>query len=119
MIPEHVISKAIAGRWKYRGSSIERFDFSAAKEDGHGFIVTKVGTSAVHYEQIALDPDFWAALGKKMGWPDTLDGYEGWKLKAVNFYRLILRKASQEEIDNFWKTVENSLAKNNKLATIR
>lgn len=104
MIPREIISKAIAGGWKDTHKSY----------------------CVITWQEIALDPAFWMALGKEMGWgwycidcgekADSLSFYcsncehnvrlnVGWKQHAPIFYDLILRKASQEEISAYWASL--------------
>lgn len=101
MIPTHVIEKAIAGGWKWN-----------THIDCH--------CDCCIYSQ----PDFWQALGKEMGWNlsepqvkyikvgtpqngGTMTSFvvNGYHAHAKDFYDLILRKASPEDITHFWKSL--------------
>lgn len=108
MIPKDVIEKAIAGGWKEQQSNFENV------LGGYAFYKIKGQRETFKScEEIALDPDFWMALGPNetqrlnvysVSYKEVLLQYD-WESKAIEFYRLILRKASQEEIDNFWKAL--------------
>lgn len=47
---------------------------------------------------LALDREFWIALGLALGWNET----GGWYTNALNFYRLILTNQSTDE---FWASL--------------
>lgn len=89
LVPNYILQGAIAGGYKeYEGY-----------ED------------TIDWQVIALDPDFWMALGKEVGW--MKDDYyiagipqgRHYIREAHRFYDLILRKASQEQINNFWQNI--------------
>lgn len=93
MIPKNIIEKAIAGGWNY----------PPWFEDTYFLVQTNTPTADKILDTwTALDPDFWMALGKEMGWQDAEFFVHD---KAPRFYDLILRKASQEEMDSFWKSL--------------
>lgn len=127
MIPKHIIEKAIAGGWKPTPPIGDRIVLIHQRRFG-------IVTAQKMYECfIALDPDFWMALGKEMGWKEVYIGkceecgyvryrdkpYHGYECSknedfnpaqppleyAHRFYDLILHKASQEEITSFWKSL--------------
>jgi hypothetical protein len=57
-----------------------------------------------YQEVIALDPTFWQALGKSLGWKTTIadDGMEAtdvWSVEAHRFYNIILEGQNTEA---FW-----------------
>ena len=51
--------------------------------------------------RIALDPSFWQALGKALGWSEFEDetGHYFWRVTAHDFYDLILTGGDTEK---FW-----------------
>lgn len=129
MIPKHIIEKAIAGGWKLPSSP---FSVEAQRWE-RSLYAPEVATR--YPELAITDPDFWMALGKEMGWgvlrcincektavpvrknendPEywadccprkRLDYGKSWELYAVDFVRLILRKAPPQEITNFWNSL--------------
>lgn len=57
-----------------------------------------------HWQHIALDPTFWQALGKALGWGNSeiLENAEPlphWRLRAIGFFDLIL---TGQPTDKFW-----------------
>lgn len=91
MIPKEAIEKAVEGGWR-------------------GVITTKQT-----WENIALDPSFWQALGKALGWSDTrksnydflgkphvreeMQPSPDWTRNALRFYDLILTEGDTKA---FW-----------------
>lgn len=77
MIPKRAIEKAIEGGWKDRLYRIYSGN-------------TEVWT---HYDSLILDPTFWQALGKALGWSKKRWARKNraeWMANAFNFYGLIL-----------------------------
>jgi hypothetical protein len=121
MIPKHIIEKAIAGGWhkdwKLTVKGLDVADFLVGNILQFRTTDDRCKINIPIFE-IALDPDFWVALGKEMGWNKETHGgktfidwqgdvYEtvyNWQYRALRFYDFILRKASQEEIEAFWKS---------------
>lgn len=99
MIPTYIIEEAIAGGWSNYPTKWEYDDYTFESFDVDGILLHRVVAS-----EIALDPDFWMALGKEMGWDDegAMDVMQDWHGYAHKFYNIILRKASQAEINSFW-----------------
>lgn len=109
MIPKLAIEKAISGGWKPRG----RDDVYLASFVQFGWSFNHKDTVPLHafwtldYE-IALDPTFWQALAKSLGWGETeIFRWDGermltmyWAHQAHLFYDLILRGYSTEA---FWQ----------------
>lgn len=100
-IPKEIIEKSIEGGWS--GPSKWVMDTPMIIEK------LKVFGSMTHDENctIALDPTFWQALGKALGWNSTDFGnYEApdWLLYAHRFYDLILQG---KDTTNFWKEILN------------
>lgn len=104
-IPKSAIEKAISGGW-YVGGKI---DYRFLKEGFVEIIPTGLEDASdddlserhkFTLAEIALDPTFWQALGKALGWP-TIRSIEGqaWQRNAHRFYDLILQGQSTEE---FW-----------------
>lgn len=82
-IPKEIIEKAIQGGWSTPtpGKWIENEGW---------------------YAHVALDPSFWQALGKSLGWGEGSGGIEVWDWHgyARNFYDHILQG---HDTDEFWK----------------
>lgn len=81
MIPERIMHRAIEGGFDYRGGEITL------------------------WEQTALRPDFWQALGKALVWglkwpPNEQDWLDECKANAHRFYDLILTGGDTEK---FWR----------------
>lgn len=99
MIPREAISRAVEGGWKppYEESYANKWEI---ENDG---IWTYDGESLGEWhiwQQIALDPSFWQALGgrlPKIG--------EDWLLYALRFSTLILTGGSTDE---FWDELLNA-----------
>jgi hypothetical protein len=83
-IPREAVEKAIEGGWKPD--------------------VNDLFQSSERQTKIALDPSFWQALGKALGWGETeVYSWDGkptltmyWRLKADRFYDLILKGLPHE-----------------------
>lgn len=86
-IPQEIIAKAVEGGWQ------QKYTFD---------------------EVIALDKNFWQALGKALGWREhkqpcqCLECHwnkkDGWNNYAHRFYNLIL---NEQETDSFWQNLLN------------
>lgn len=104
MIPKQAIEKAIEGEWHLRDvehdydvaieSNDEWTEFYPQGEDAPSYF-------SVHFAEIALDPTFWQALGKALGWGDTdlRNNHEPYPvpwylLHAHRFYDLVLNGSS-------------------------
>jgi len=55
-------------------------------------------------EQIALDPEFWKALGRALGWNDRDDAQSGdnWLAYAQDFGFFVL---TGNNIDDYWRLI--------------
>lgn len=92
-IPKNVIEKAIEGGWKNYPS-----DFGL---NDHYLVMHDIACIT------ALDPTFWQALGKALGWkwsyrcPECkeVSDLPTWEFNAKRFYDLILQEKPTEE---FW-----------------
>lgn len=100
-IPKEAIERAIAGGWLKANCNVQQ---------------TRSWCKYLYPEDmalIALDPTFWQALGKALGWGESTFhqiangieyqeyGYdEVWRLLAHRFYDLILQGKPTED---FWK----------------
>jgi len=83
MIPKEAITKAIEGGWS---------------NDAMYWVVEE---KQRYFELAALDPDFWRALGKALGWrEDTFDMWGMWYFNAQEFQKLILTGGDTEA---FWR----------------
>lgn len=87
-IPNKIIEKAILGGWKQTLKTA--YDPSS---------------KTIHnWEAIALDPTFWQALAKALGWEmyKTFNGTTDytWKINAIRFCYHIYQKQSTKE---FWQ----------------
>lgn len=106
-IPKEIIEKAIEGGFKvktfYKGLSHKEGTAPSATND-----TDSRSETLYMIDSIALDPLFWQALGKALGWEQWLptgfhDKYEddieelGWKVQAMRFYDLILTGQPTEE----------------------
>jgi hypothetical protein len=92
VIPNNVVEKAIEGGW--RDNKIRYQQIRAV-----------TGTHMIPVEVVALDPIFWQALGKSLGWREAThivkeDIIDDWLKTAHRFYDLILQGQST---DDFWK----------------
>lgn len=93
LIPKEAIELAIEGGWQVflhpkTGNYVHN-------EDKHAL------PFALDWQEIALDPDFWRALGKVLEWdnPETEDYFE-WHIQAMNFYDLVLTNGDTAQ---FWR----------------
>ena len=101
MIPKQAIEKAITGGWQ------------PLSEWGSSWV-------DIPQERIALDPTFWQALGKALGWDEdnTTDmiwtcalcnqecgGHSKWLHYSHRFYDLILTSGDTEK---FWEELLNN-----------
>lgn len=102
MIPKSAVEKAIEGGWLGNTNR----DLKVVI-DRYNDVLTKRGR-VIYYkksqERIALDPTFWQALGKALGWPEKSEVYRRgkWLHQAVCFYDLILTGGDTEK---FWAEV--------------
>jgi hypothetical protein len=97
-IPKEIIEKAIEGGWHFLSTPVDLPLVENAKHQ------------AVHVADIALDPTFWQALGKSLGWEtkyfrcgmncnnEVLAG--GWEYQAKSFCNLIY---TDQPTEAFWK----------------
>lgn len=89
MIPKEAIEKAIEGGWE----------------------PYKTRTTLPNWQITALDPAFWQALGKALGWPSVTPGNsvmtqefpQTWRYHALHFYDLILTGGDTAA---FWKSLQ-------------
>lgn len=113
MIPKEAIELAIQGGWKPRGEKIrKRFEV----ETDYAIFYDKVNVWRVPFEEIALDPSFWQALGKTKGWGKPVGEWSfqnrqddmpmrptaHWRNEAHFFYDLILTGGNTDE---FWQSI--------------
>ncbi len=82
-IPKELIEKAIAGGWMRNYYNVVAGDLEVW-----------------NYHAIALDPSFWQALGKSLGWEQLSGGTMRWSTEAHRFYDLILRG---KDTTDLWK----------------
>jgi hypothetical protein len=114
MIPKQAIEKAISGGWKpplFRDA--ENLQWRISEEvAGVEFWVDEDEVYTVMFAEIALDPSFWQALGKALGWPEKYEWAQtddfgdcielseiSWIYQADRFYHLILTGGDTEK---FW-----------------
>lgn len=94
MIPKQAIERAIAGGWGGFGWGEGKWSGSRVP-----------GIESNHWRDIALDKDFWQALGKALGWL-TCDceqktcAARWWLTNAQNFNTCILTGG---DTDAFWR----------------
>lgn len=85
-IPREAIEKAIEGGWNPSGSAT---------------ISMQEAIERLRYEEIALDPTFWQALGKSLGWAGGNETAEMFAATQLHkFVDLILQGKSTEA---FWQ----------------
>jgi hypothetical protein len=104
MIPKNAIEEAIEGGWcKNYGNGKNAFYFHC----GVNWVRVKVtGPDDIArqftYAEVALDPTFWQALGKSLGWKKERgrNTDNAWIFYARDFYDLILQGKDTAE---FWK----------------
>lgn len=83
MIPQQAITKAIEGGWKPKNTEIT----GNCLPVGNGWSFVQLRSSLedarffVVFSDIALDPTFWQALGKALGWKE-------WKTTALIYDEL-------------------------------
>lgn len=97
-IPKEVIEKAVAGGWKWSSNGLSYIYYGWGIADDELF-------DEKRFEEIALDPLFWQALGKVLGWgvydramQEAAEDPD-WMLIAHRFYYLIL---TDTPTDIFW-----------------
>lgn len=104
-LPKHIIELAIEGGW-----DIKKGVGIPAKID----IIPSMQlyASKVVPEKVILDPLFWEALGKRLGWSpknswkDSGDiRHAGWIIEAKRFYDIILTNGNT---DKFWEELLES-----------
>lgn len=108
-IPKEVIELAISGGWEPLGAdthsrfkwrpetSIYRFWYKELLTEGEWF-------ADFSKAEIALDPTFWKALGKSLGWstPEKPNDVRDWLGRAHDFYEFILRG---KDTTAFWAEI--------------
>lgn len=121
-IPSKVIELAMAGDWVHKSPYYRSSDKLVSIVHwpeyltDMSYFVAKDSNGYLHRVKIAeviLDPLFWQALGKQLGWKysneeclhDFVDVwcYHMWKNKAVELYLLLLTNAPQEELEKYWE----------------
>lgn len=108
MIPKEILEKAIEGEWKE--DLRYKTQYPEVKKGSGDMLIWYV--DAVNHEwtfdrysfqQIALDPLFWQALGKSLLWSDGASHVSNptpeWMENAHRFYDLIL---TGQPTDTFW-----------------
>ena len=113
MIPRNIILLAIEGGWRlapyYKGKTLTQEDIKRIAD----YFVDRNNTGALKsWQETALDPLFWQALGRALGWhhdyhvvygQKVYEGHIGeWKSKAHEFYDLILTNG---DITKFWQEI--------------
>ena len=104
MIPKEAIAKAIEGGWGIHHSLTS------------GWLEERLPVPDSVQKIAALDPSFWQALGKALGWYygvekrirkyKILNEYKKpWQIQAFRFYDLIL---TNNNTDKFWKDLLTS-----------
>src|SRR4051812_44229805 len=117
-IPKAAIEKAIEGKWKNAPFGSKSIVVATAdKKAIFGF--GGADDQVIWLSEIALDPSFWQALGKALGWnnpfADTAYSYwtverkrdrtvllEEWQTAAHSFYNLMLTGQSTKK---YWKDI--------------
>lgn len=115
MIPKQTIEKAIEGGWKYLNS----YEFGD-RRDFPLYAVDETKSPQVYmvdWHMVVLDPTFWQALGKSLGWRKAgirspsqgrmKDGKwfdDEWFINAHRLYDLILTGGDTEK---FWNELLN------------
>ena len=77
------IKKALEGGWKPEYT----FDEGAKPRFGN-FVLQhryRFASTEFIYSDVLLDPLFWQALGKEMGWTGSIDREYSWKESRTNF----------------------------------
>jgi hypothetical protein len=111
-IPREIIEKAIAGGWAHSGKRVRRVTLDDKERTPETYTV-EIGDTELEYckymmwQAVALDPHFWQALGKELGWPqisaysrESDNEHETWRMTALSFYDLILTGG---DTDAFWR----------------
>ena len=110
-IPKPAIEKAIERGWKIPGDvrmqELGRVgNVNKTTASFHVWLGSEketVGVVSCPLSAIALDPTFWQALGKALGWGDSHSdalGRAEWRLNAWRFYDLIF---SGGDTEKFWQ----------------
>jgi len=105
-IPKEIIEKAIEGgwkRWEYLGES-----YGLASQDFNRDFYEILSENKNDQCLISLDPTFWQALGKALGWKEAHDPTRNdytWVGHAHRFYDLILTNQDTKE---FWAALTNN-----------
>lgn len=119
LIPHAAVEKAIEGGWRLKNQHIPADgDYFVALIDNGAAIKYQVQNKAgepkdndyANVAEIALDPTFWQALGKALGWGLVLgweemyapaeNAAQEWYQNAFRFYDLILTGGDTEA---YWK----------------
>lgn len=116
-IPQQAIEKAIEGGWFTKLSKhnwkVEGYSLQIEEELGFFPFVHNKFRHLLRIESIALDPTFWQALGKALGWKrnafvqwyddfankkerEAIRGVESWLFQARRFNDLILTGGDTE-----------------------
>lgn len=104
MIPKRIIEKAIERGWEPAVDFYMEYPSQWVQADDCSMVF--IGQSGKIFgiyeiEKIVLDPSFWQALGKALGWRDSNDRKGGeWLLHAKTFHDFILTGVDTYE---FWK----------------
>lgn len=129
-IPKKIIEKAIEGGWSPDCNNPRWLHFM---KDGLAWrqfdneMPLPFDTNLVHFATTVIDPTFWQALGKELGWNKRVckgcgseakpvegeyhricptcnrgneDRIDGWQFRAHRFYNLLLTGG---DTDAFWK----------------
>lgn len=105
MIPKQAIEKAIEGGWS------PKYGHHSDLVDSNGEWIGVENSRVVSYAEIALDPTFWQALGKVLGWVRLTKVDENPTRRAAvptcneyahRFYDLILTSG---DTDKFWDEI--------------
>lgn len=100
------IEKAIEGGWKAFGIITNASEMNEESfKNFWGYLDRER-----RWQEIALDPTFWQALGKSCGWGKCAQGYHihicealnRWQREAHRFYDLILTGGDTEK---FWEEI--------------
>lgn len=89
-IPTEILELAVQGGWKIP----DEFPHRSLKQ------LYKEGWFEPH--KVALDREFWIALGKKLGWGDVPPVPPMWQFHAMSFFDLIL---SGQDPTEFWNSL--------------
>lgn len=88
-IPKEVIKRAVAGGWQNQSNTP----------------ISLVTGHTEQWERVALDPTFWQALGKALGWEkletNSAEWFE-WSENAHRFYDLNLQG---QDTTAFWESL--------------